>query len=169
MLTPPFPHNETERLNALFETGLLDSLPEERFDRLTRIAQRLFKVPYAMVSLVDSKRQWFKSKQGLDTCETSRDISFCGHAILEENLFEVQDASKDPRFADNPLVLGVPFVRFYAGVPIHTPDRFAIGTLCIVDDRPRQLSEDDKRALYDLADCINDEIAWHLEKINQQQ
>jgi len=158
MHKPERPQDEPARLAALNKTGLLDSMPEERFDRLTRLARQLFNVPIALVSLVDAKRQWFKSCQGLDVCETHRDVSFCGHAILGDGVFMVEDATKDLRFADNPLVINPPKIRFYAGVPLRSPDGHALGTLCIIDSQPRQLSEDESSALLDLAACVNDEV-----------
>lgn len=106
MLEPPVPLDETTRLMSLHSLRILDTEPEERFDRITRMAQRLFKVEICLVSLVDSERQWFKSKQGLDACETPRSISFCGHAILHDDLFLITNATEDERFADNPLVTG---------------------------------------------------------------
>ncbi|MFP5418482.1 MAG: ATP-binding protein [Gammaproteobacteria bacterium] len=112
----------------------------------------------ALVSLVDTDRQWFKSRQGLDACETGRDISFCGHAILDKAIFEITDASLDSRFADNPLVTGPPNIRFYAGAPLATVDGYRIGTLCIIDDQPRQLTAGERAALRDLADCVEAEI-----------
>ncbi len=158
MQLPPIPHDESQRLRALHELNLLDSEAEERFDRLTRLARQTFGVPIALVSLVDEQRQWFKSRQGLDACETGRDVSFCAHAILGDDLFEVCDASQDPRFADNPLVTGGPQIRFYAGAPLITAEGHGIGTLCIIDTRPHQLSSDERRALRDLADLVMLEI-----------
>ncbi len=158
MQTPQKPDNEEERLKALQETCLLDSLPEERFDRLTRLAQQLFQVPIALVSLVDSDRQWFKSKQGLDASETGRDISFCGHTILGQETFEIPNATLDPRFSDNPLVTGPPDIRFYAGAPITAANNIKIGTLCIIDTKPRELSDEQRQSLLDLAKCVSNEI-----------
>ncbi|MGX5915585.1 sensor domain-containing phosphodiesterase [Aliidiomarina sp. Khilg15.8] len=158
MQSPQIPNNELERLDALLQTNLLDSLPESRFDRITRLAQSFFDVPIALVSLLDAERQWFKSKQGLSVTETHRDFSFCGHAILDSQISEVPDASKDPRFADNPLVTGAPFIRFYAGVPLYTDEGYAIGTLCIIDTKPRQLNAVDHAVLRDLADIAALEI-----------
>lgn len=158
MQFPPIPHDEPQRLRALHELHLLDSNAEERFDRLTRLARQTFGVPIALVSLVDDRRQWFKSRQGLDACETGRDVSFCAHAILGNDLFEVCDASQDPRFADNPLVTGGPKIRFYAGAPLITADGHGIGTLCIIDTRPHRLSSDERRALRDLADLVMLEV-----------
>lgn len=156
---PLVPHDETVRLRSLHSLRILDSAPEERFDRITRMAERLFDVPICLVSLVDSDRQWFKSKQGLDACETSREISFCGHAIREEKAFIVEDTLEDNRFADNPLVTGNPDIRFYAGFPVHGPQGRRIGTLCLIDNRPRRFSESDVETLKDLAALVDDELA----------
>ena len=158
MKTPPCPANEPERLRALWARGLLDTPDEERFDRLTRLARRMFGVSVALVSLVDEDRQWFKSRQGLEAPETGRDISFCGHAILGDDIFEISDARADPRFSDNPLVTDEPHIRFYAGAPLATADGYRIGTLCLIDGQPRQLSDDERRALRDLADVAEAEI-----------
>ena len=158
MQPPSLPADEQQRLNALRASELLDTPPEERFDRLTRLAQRLFGVPIALVSLVDAERQWFKSRQGLDACETGRDISFCGHTILGDEIFEVVDARLDPRFADNPLVTGPPHIRFYVGAPLSTRAGLRLGTLCLIDRQPRQLSAEDRLALRELADCVEAEI-----------
>ncbi len=158
MQTPLLPENESERLAALYSRSLLDTFPEERFDRLTRLARHIFGVQIALVSLIDAHRQWFKSSQGLDVCDTGRDISFCGHAILDEEIFHIPDARSDPRFADNPLVTGAPFIRFYAGAPLTTTDGFRIGTLCLIDPAARQLTAPELLALRDLADCVQSEI-----------
>lgn len=158
MEIPAIPDDEQQRLQALHDLQLLDTPAEERFDRLTRLTRQVFAVPIALVSLVDEQRQWFKSSQGLDACETGRDISFCGHAILGQEIFEVCDASKDPRFADNPLVTGAPHIRFYAGAPLITGDGYGLGTLCIIDSQPRQLDADERRALRDLADIVVSEM-----------
>ncbi len=158
MREPAMPIDETARLMSLHSLRILDTPSEERYDRLTRMAKRLFGVQIALVSLVDSDRQWFKSKQGLDACETSRAISFCGHAILSREPLIVNDARKDPRFADNPLVTGAPNIRFYAGYPIRDPGGFNIGTLCLIDPEPREMSSDDIEALRDMAEMVEDEI-----------
>ena len=131
MKTPEFPPNESHRLSALNELALLDTLPEERFDRLTRLAARTLDAPIALVSLIDKDRQWFKSRQGLGATETGRDISFCGHAILSEETLVIENALNDERFHDNPLVTGDPNIRFYAGAPLHDPQGHRVGTLCI--------------------------------------
>jgi len=158
MHIPAIPENEPQRLQALHGRALLDTPAEERFDRLTRLARNMLGIRIALVSLVDTDRQWFKSRQGLDACETGRDISFCGHAILDDAIFEITDARLDPRFADNPLVTGPPHIRFYAGAPLATVDGYRIGTLCIIDDQPRQLTAAERSALRDLADCVEAEI-----------
>ena len=155
----PIPDDDRERVASLRRLGLLDTGPEERFDRITRTARRLFGVDTALVSLIDADRQWFKSNQGLDADETPRDISFCGHAILGQGVFEVEDAATDARFADNPLVTGDPNIRFYAGYPISSPDGAVIGTLCLLDAAPRSLGGDDLDSLRDLAGMVEHEIA----------
>jgi PAS domain S-box-containing protein len=151
---PAQPINEAERLQALQELGLLDTAPEERFDRITRLAQRLFDVPIALVSLIDKDRQWFKSRQGLDATETPREVSFCGHAILDKDIFQVPDAHADPRFADNPLVTGAPKVRFYAGAPLSIDPQLRIGTLCLIDHEKRELNASEMATLRDLAALV---------------
>ncbi|MBW7471466.1 PAS domain-containing protein [Marinobacter sp. M216] len=158
MKAPEFTSNELGRQAALVRSGLLDTSPEERFDRLTRMARRIFGVPIALVTLVDRNRQWFKSCQGLDVPQTPRDISFCGHAILHSDLLVIEDALNDERFHDNPLVTKVPHIRFYAGAPLHSADGFRLGTLCIIDQAPRRLSGDDRILLRELADCVEREI-----------
>ena len=159
MKTPETPANEKERLKTLRSTDILDTDPEERFDRLTRMAQRVFGVSIALVSLVDENRQWFKSKAGLDACETGRDISFCGHAILGNDIFIIEDALEDERFADNPLVTGEPKIRFYAGAPLRYLDGNKLGTLCIIDQKPRIMDEDDCTMLRDLAEMAEGELS----------
>lgn len=158
MKTPPFPEDEPERLEALRGLDILDTPPEPRFDRVTRLAQQLFQVPIALVSLVDADRQWFKSQQGLGATETPRDISFCGHAILGDAIFVVPNTLEDDRFADNPLVCGVPDIRFYAGAPLHSSSGHRVGTLCIIDRQPRSFSEEGLKGLRDLADCVEAEL-----------
>lgn len=159
MQAPPDSDDEVQRLRSLIALGVLDTMPEDRFDRITRLACRAFNVPIALVSLVDRDRQWFKSKQGLNACETSREISFCGHAVLQEGPLIVEDALLDPRFADNPLVEGEPKIRFYAGHPVHGVDGMRVGTLCLIDHQPRRLSEEDLMLLKDLAEMIDREFS----------
>lgn len=158
MKKPDIPSNEEVRLKNLRTLSVLDTLPEERFDRLTRLAKKMFGVPIAIVSLVDEDRQWFKSCIGLDAKETSRDISFCGHAILGDHLFIIPDATKDERFADNPLVTKGPKIRFYAGCPLKYLDGSLLGTLCILDTKPRTLDEEDQSAFKDLAELAEHEL-----------
>ena len=146
-------------LKALRSLDILDTPPEERFDRLTRLAKRMFDVPIALVSLVDEDRQWFKSCVGLDVSETPRDISFCGHAILGNGPFIINDTAKDPRFADNPLVVNAPSIGFYAGCPLRHHDGSKMGTLCIIDENPRTLDKEDVDALQDLAEMAERELA----------
>jgi len=159
MQAPAIPLDETKRLRALTTLCLLDTLPEEKFDRVTRLACRTFNVPIATVSLVDRDRQWFKSKQGLDACETSRSISFCGHAILQPGQLVVPDARLNPIFADSPLVIGDPFIRFYAGQPVHGPDGSRVGTLCIIDSQPRVFTPEDSIILSDLGAMVDRELS----------
>lgn len=145
--TYPLPVNEAERLRALHELELLDTPDEESFDHLTRLASLICAAPISVISLVDSERQWFKSRVGLDACETSRDVAFCTHAILGEGIFEVPDALLDPRFRDNPLVTGEPRIRHYAGMPIHTTEGFRVGTLCVIDHHARKLTAQQRESL----------------------
>ena len=159
MKTPDIPANEKERLKTLRSIDILDTDPEERFDRLTRMAKRVFGVSIALVSLVDENRQWFKSRVGLDACQTGRDISFCGHAILGNDIFVIEDALEDERFADNPLVTGEPKIRFYAGAPLRYLDGSKLGTLCIIDQEPRVLDEEDYTMLRDLAEMAEGELS----------
>jgi len=158
MQRPRIPLDEAQRLAALHATRLLGSAPEESFDRLTRTASRLLDVPIALVSLIDRDRQWFKSRVGLEACETARDISFCAHAILVDEPLVVPDAARDARFADNPLVTGAPHLRFYAGIQLYSVDRKKIGTLCIIDSRPRELGPLQLDALRDLARLVEQQV-----------
>lgn len=147
----PLPSNEIARLNALRRYDILDTLPEQAFDDLTRLVVQICQTPTAAVSFVDSDRQWFKSKVGLVASETPRDAAFCAHTILENNLLIIQDTYQDERFVDNPLVTGTPKIRFYAGVPLVTPDNYALGSLCAIDYVPRDLSLQQQEALKILA------------------
>jgi diguanylate cyclase (GGDEF)-like protein/PAS domain S-box-containing protein len=149
---------EEERIKALHALRVLDTPQEDRFDRFTRIAAAAFDAPIVLVSLVDAKRQWFKSRTGLDACETPRSMSFCSHAVALDDLLVVPDTRLDERFADNPLVVGAPFIRFYAGQPVHSVDGQALGTLCIIDQQPRQFGDLEKRMLRDLAQMVQDEL-----------
>lgn len=158
MITPDTPQNEELRVRTLKSLNILDTLPEERFDRLTRMSKRLFGVPIALVSLVDENRQWFKSSMGLDVSETPRDISFCGHTILGKDVMVIPDAASDIRFADNPLVVNFPAIRFYAGCPLKSANGCTLGTLCIIDKVPRAFNEEDIEILKDLASMVEDEL-----------
>lgn len=150
--------NEQDRLNALHKLNILDSAPEERFDRITRLAAALFSVPIVYISFIDKNRQWFKSCVGLTTKETTREASFCSHVVYEEKMIIVPDTYQDDRFADNPLVINEPHIRFYAGCPIFLRDGSCIGTLCLVDVRPRLLQEKDIKLLEDLRDLVVKEL-----------
>lgn len=150
---------EQQRLNSLRGLGLLDTPAQEGFDRVTRLAQRIFAVPISLFSLVDADRLWFKSCQGLEVGETSRAFSFCSRAIESDEVMAVADARADARFCDSPLVTGAPHIRFYAGAPIHAPDGARLGTLCVIDRRPRTLAQDGLATLRDLAEVIEHQIA----------
>ncbi len=162
MQAPHIPPDEAQRLVALRSLGVLDTPPEERFDRITRLAAAMLEMPIALVSLVDENRQWFKSACGLDAKQTSRDISFCGHAILNGDVFIVPDAQADARFSDNPLVTGEPFIRFYAGRPLKNATGSAVGTLCVIDRKPRILTPTQLALLEDLACIAEHELNSHL-------
>jgi GAF domain-containing protein len=147
----PLPTNEAERLAALKEYHILDTGTEQSYDDITVLAAHICNVPIAMISLVDEVRQWFKSKVGLEQQQTSRDVAFCAHAILQNEPFTVGDATKDRRFAGNVLVTGEPHIRFYAGIPLINPEGLALGTLCVVDHQPRRLSAKQQKALQALS------------------
>lgn len=168
MQKPFLPPNETERLSTLYHTGLLDSKNEVRFDRLTQLIKQCLHVEIALISLVDKDRQWFKSRQGLSACQTARDISFCGHAILGEDIFEIADAREDHRFKDNPLVVNAPYIVFYAGMPLSIAGHH-IGTLCLIDSKPRELNETEKDILRQFASAVEQEIDDRLHEQALQQ
>ena len=147
----PIPKGEAKRLNVLWQYEVMDTVPEAIFDDLTELAALICEAPICLISLVDENRQWFKSKFGTSLQETSRDVSFCAHAITHEGLFIVPDATKDPRFSKNPLVVSEPKIRFYAGAPLVTADGHALGTLCVLDQKARELRPDQQQALRILA------------------
>lgn len=145
------PSQEAARVAALDRYAILDTEPEQTFDDIVILASFVCKTPIAMLSLVDDRRQWFKSKVGVQIRETPKDISFCSHAIQQEDLFIVPDTLKDPRFKENPMVVGEPHIRFYTGAPIINEEGFALGTLCVIDRQPRELDSEQKEALWALS------------------
>jgi two-component system cell cycle sensor histidine kinase/response regulator CckA len=165
----PIPRNEKKRLKVLWEYQVLDTIPEEVFDDLTELAARICEAPIAMITLVDEDRQWFKSKVGVSVNETSRDISFCGHAIGQTDLFIVPDATKDSRFARNPLVISDPKIRFYAGAPLVSPDGYALGTLCVIDKVPRELRPEQKQALRILSRHVMTQLELRRHSLELEQ
>lgn len=159
MITPQLPQDEEERLNSLLQLKILDTPIEERFERITRLTKSIFNVPIVSITLIDQDRQWFKSQIGLKASESPRNISFCGHAILSDDVLVVEDALNDNRFSDNPFVTGDPGIRFYAGCPLKSPDGKNIGTLCIIDQVPRDFEEHECDHLKDLSLLVEAEIS----------
>ena len=159
MLIPEIPENESARLAALRAMKVLDTPAENYLDHIAEVAAQQFGVPIALISLIDDKRQWFKARHGLDARELPREISFCGHAIHQQDIFCVPDARQDPRFADNPLVTGAPNIRFYAGKTLHAPGGEALGTLCVIDSKPRNFDAIDRSLLDALAQCVEQQFA----------
>ena len=146
--------DEARSLEALRALNVLDSAPEAQFDALVQTASLVCGTPIALISLIDADRQWFKANVGLEgVTQTDRDVAFCSHAVLGESLFEVPDAALDPRFSDNPLVVGAPGIRFYAGVPLHLEDGSNVGTLCVIDRQPRLLTTQQREILCHLAEA----------------
>ncbi len=158
MKLPAFPENEAQRLKSLYMMDLLDKNDDERLSRLTRLAKATFDVPIALISLLDRDRQWLVSRSGVYIKETARNVSFCAHAILQEGALIVKDARKDERFEHNPFVTGEPYVRFYAGCPVHLPDGSIAGTVCIIDDQPREFSSEEINLLLDVGSIVEDEF-----------
>lgn len=163
MQAPDVPANEEDRIATLHSLNILDTARHDRFDRFTRMSTRIFDMPIAIISLVDRYRQWFKSTAGFDAEETPRDISFCGHAILGDGIFEIRNTRRDERFRDNPLVLEQPHIRFYAGAPLEAPNGHKLGTLCLIDRVPRRLSEEEKTMLKNLADMVVGEMINYVD------
>lgn len=165
MIIAPKPENEEKRLQALRDLLILDSSTEERFDRITQFAKFEFDVPIVVISLIDEDRQWFKSKVGLEACSTSRDVAFCSHAILQDHIMMVEDATKDERFFDNPLVIGAPFIKFYAGAQLVMPTGEKLGTLCLIDQKPNTLDEVDLTILSSLRAIVVEELLNKAENL----
>lgn len=172
------PPREAARLEALRQYRILDTAPEQAYDDITALAAFICDAPIALISLVDADRQWFKARFGLDVPETSRDASFCAHTILGDRILVVKDALEDERFIHNPLVNGPPHIRFYAGVPLRTPDDARIGSLCVIDREPGDLTEPQKRSLEALARQVvlllelrrvSTELAAALERIDRME
>ncbi len=166
MLIAPYPTNEAARLEFLLSLEVLDTPAQETFDRFTRVLAELLQVPIALVSLVSADKQWFKSRLGLDVCETSRDIAFCAHALHVSDALVIEDAVADVRFHDNPLVVGPPYVRFYVGIPLRSSEGFVVGTLCALDTRPRSISQGALAAVKDLARGVEREL-FHRDMAGQ--
>jgi sigma-B regulation protein RsbU (phosphoserine phosphatase) len=167
MIAPSIPSNEKERLASLRSLGLVDTPPEERFDAITRLASSFFHTPISYISLVDETRQYLKSRIGLDFCESDRETSFCGHAILENEPLIIPDTLQDERFATNPQVTGQPFARFYVGLPLRGPGGHNIATLCLMDTKPRQFSSEEISQLKNLGVIAEREL--HLGDVIRMQ
>lgn len=163
------PKDEEQRLNALKALNLLDSMPEDEFDQIVQMASYICDTPIALISLVDENRQWFKAKKGLKEEQTSRDLAFCAHAILSDSLFVVEDSKKDERFFDNPLVVNESHFEFYAGAPLYSPDGFAIGTVCVIDTKPRKLTDTQLQYLNVLSRQVTQllELRLNLKKLEK--
>jgi excisionase family DNA binding protein len=154
----PMAPNEGSRLQAVRRSGLVNSPPEVQFDRVTWLAAWGLKTPVALMTVLTLELQWFKSRQGLDMVETPRSWAFCNHTVLQKGIFEVRDLKEHPSFARNPAVAKAPHFRFYAGAPVYDPDGFALGSICVIDFRPRQLDKNQKRTLLELAAIASDEL-----------
>lgn len=157
MISPEIPENESERLATLYQLHILDTEREERFDRISRIACKLFSVPIVVISFLEEERQWMKSTQGFDIKEAARETSFCGHVILSDEIMVIEDTMKDKRFYDNPFVLGKPYFRFYVGCPLKIKN-YNVGVICFIDNKPRRINDIDQNIVHDFAQMVEMEL-----------
>ena len=169
MAAATIPNNEPERIEELKEFNILDTEEEKAFDEIVELASYICGTPISLISFVDEKRQWFKAQKGLGVRETEREYSFCAHAILNDEIFEVEDASNDPRFENNPLVTSSPNIRFYAGIPLKTKNGNNLGSLCVIDPNPKKINEEQKRALQLLANRVMNELELRIQNKKQRE
>ncbi|GAA5035861.1 sensor histidine kinase [Marivirga lumbricoides] len=169
MIKPLNPENEEKRLEELYRFKILDTATEKDFDDVVELASIICEVPISLITMIDASRQWFKSKKGIDWSETERDISFCGHAIYQNDLFIIEDATKDERFTDNPLVINDPSIRFYAGMPLTTENGYNLGTLCVIDSKPKTLNKSQKTALEILSNQVSRLIELREKKLQLEE
>ena len=169
MLKPPIPNDEKERLTALKNLNILDTPLNPLLERITRLTKAFFKVPMVSITLIDSERQWFKSTQGMDICENSRELSFCAYAILQDDIYVVTNTLTDPKFSEHPMVINPPFIRFYAGYPIRSTDGYKIGTLCIIDRELRTFTRDELLPLKDMAGLVEEELRQNKQSFVQSK